>query len=43
MTGIDDPYEAPANSDIGIDTVGIDPELAAGRIVARLESLGYIR
>ena len=43
FTGIDDPYEAPANPDIAIDTAGIRPELAAERIFARLQCLGYIR
>ena len=40
FTGIDDPYEAPANPDIAIDTAGIRPELAAERIFARLQCLG---
>ena len=40
FTGIDDPYEAPANPDIAIDTAGIGPELAAERIFARLQCLG---
>ena len=43
FTGIDDPYEAPATPDIAIDTAGIRPELAAERIFARLQCLGYIR
>ena len=43
FTGIDDPYEAPANPDLAIDTAGIRPELAAERIFARLQCLGYIR
>ena len=43
FTGIDDPYEAPANPDIAIDTSCIRPDLAAERIFARLERLGYIR
>ena len=43
FTGIDDPYEAPANPDLAIDTAGIRPDLAAERIFARLESLGYLR
>ena len=43
FTGIDDPYEAPANPDLAIDTAGIRPDLAAERIFARLECLGYIR
>ena len=43
FTGVDDLYEAPANPDIEIDTAGISPDLAAERIFARVESLGYIR
>ena len=43
ITGIDDHYEAPANPDLAIDTAGIGPDLAAERIFARLESLGYLR
>ena len=43
FTGIDDPYEVPANPDIEINTVGIRPNLAAEYIFARLESFGYIR
>ena len=42
FTGIDDPYEAPANPDMAIDTAGIRPELAAERIFARLQCLGYL-
>ena len=42
FTGIDDPYEAPANPDIAIDTAGIRPELAAERIFARLQCLGCV-
>lgn len=42
FTGIDDPYEAPANSDMAIDTAGIGPELAAERIFARLQCLGCV-
>ena len=43
FTGIDDPYEAPANPDMAIDTARIRPELAAERIFAKLQCLGYIR
>ena len=42
FTGIDDPYEALANPDIAIDTAGVRPELAAERIFARLQCLGYM-
>ena len=43
FTGIGDPYEASATPDIAIDTARICPELAAERIFARLQCLGYIR
>ncbi len=43
FTGIDDPYEAPVDPDIRIDTTDIPPDLAAQRIFAELESLGFIR
>jgi sulfate adenylyltransferase len=43
FTGISDPYEAPENPEIRIDTVGLSPDLAAHRILVKLESLGYIR
>ena len=43
FTGIDDPYEVPANPDIAIDTADILPDLAAHRIFVKLESLGFLR
>ncbi len=43
FTGIDDPYEAPANAEVVIDTAEISPDLAAHRILITLEKLGYIR
>ena len=43
FTGISDPYEVPENPEICIDTVGLSPDLAAHRILVKLESLGYIR
>jgi bifunctional enzyme CysN/CysC len=36
FTGIDSPYEAPANAEIRIDTTKISPEDAANLIVDRL-------
>ncbi|MEG3167155.1 sulfate adenylyltransferase subunit CysN [Sphingomonas sp. LB3N6] len=36
FTGIDSPYEAPANPEIRIDTTGMTPEEAADAIVAML-------
>jgi sulfate adenylyltransferase len=43
FTGISDPYEEPANAEMVIDTRALTPDLAAHRILVRLESLGYIR
>ena len=43
FTGIDDPYEVPANAEVVIDTAEISPDLAAHRILITLEKLGYIR
>jgi adenylylsulfate kinase len=43
FTGIDDPYEAPANPEIVIDTEATDPNAAALQIVEYLESRGYLK
>jgi sulfate adenylyltransferase len=43
FTGIDDPYEAPENAEIVIDTQELSPDLAAHRILITLEKLGYLR
>ena len=43
LTGIDDPWEPPENPDVEIDTTHIQPCLAVQRILAKLESLGYVR
>ena len=43
FTGIDDPYEAPENAEIVIDTSELSPDLAAHRILLTLEKYGYIR
>jgi sulfate adenylyltransferase len=43
FTGVDDPYEAPENPEIEIDTQNLSPDLAAHRILITLEKLGYIR
>ncbi len=43
FTGIDDPYEVPENAEVVIETESLSPELAAHRILVKLESLGYIR
>ncbi len=43
FTGIDDPYEVPERAEVVIDTRDLSAELAAHRILVKLESLGYIR
>jgi adenylylsulfate kinase len=43
FTGIDDPYEAPENAEIVIDTEKMKPEQAAERILSYLEERGYLR
>lgn len=42
FTGISDPYEAPRNAEIKIDTSDLKPEEAAQDILLRLERAGYI-
>jgi sulfate adenylyltransferase len=42
LTGIDDPYEAPTDADIVLDTVGTDPATSAARILGHLRSEGWI-
>ncbi len=43
FTGIDDPYEVPESPEMSIDTAELTPDLAAHRILVKLESLGFIR
>ncbi len=43
FTGISDPYEAPENPEVYIDTVDLSPDLAAHRIIVKLESMGFLR
>jgi len=43
FTGISDPYEIPENAEMVIDTVDITPDLAAHRILVKLEAMGFIR
>jgi len=42
FTGVDDPYEVPADAEIVIDTEAHEPEESARLIVTRLEELGLI-
>ena len=43
FTGISDPYEVPENAEMVIDTADISPDLAAHRILVKLESMGFIK
>ena len=43
FTGISDPYEVPERPEMRIDTGELTPDLAAHRILIKLESLGFIR
>jgi sulfate adenylyltransferase len=42
FTGISDPYEAPSDADVVIDTTDLTPEEAAQEIFLHLERQGYI-
>ena len=42
FTGVDDPYEAPANPEITLDTVKNDPLVNARKIIEYLENQGLI-
>ena len=42
FTGVDDPYEAPLNPEVTIDTSKLDVQQSADKIVAKLLELGYI-
>lgn len=43
FTGISDPYEAPTTPEMVIKTEDLTPDLAAHRIILKLEAMGYIR
>jgi len=42
FTGISDPYEAPEDADLSIDTTDLSQEEAANQIILHLEHMGYI-
>jgi sulfate adenylyltransferase len=42
FTGISDPYEAPANAEVVIDTAKLSPEEAAQTIILHLEREGFV-
>lgn len=43
FTGIDDPYEAPENPEVNIDTTDITPDEAAQEVLIELQREGYIK
>jgi sulfate adenylyltransferase len=43
FTGVDDPYEAPVNPEITLDTVGFSAEENAHKIIDYLEERGFIQ
>jgi sulfate adenylyltransferase len=43
FTGIYDPYEVPEKPELRLDTAELTPDLAAHRIIVKLESLGFVR
>jgi sulfate adenylyltransferase len=42
FTGVSDPYEAPSDAEVVIDTTDVTPEEAAQEIFLHLERQGYI-
>jgi sulfate adenylyltransferase len=42
FTGISDPYEAPADAEVTINTADLSPEEAAQEIILHLEGEGFI-
>jgi adenylyl-sulfate kinase len=42
FTGVDDPYEAPSDPELVLDTEAHDPEESAQLVVAKLEQLGLV-
>jgi sulfate adenylyltransferase len=43
FTGVDDPYEAPVNPELTLDTVSATPEENARKIIAYLEERGFLQ
>jgi adenylylsulfate kinase len=42
FTGVDDPYEEPADAELMVDTEAHDPEQCAGMVLAKLEQLELV-
>ncbi|WP_372840770.1 bifunctional sulfate adenylyltransferase/adenylylsulfate kinase [Phaeovulum sp.] len=43
FTGISDPYEAPTNAELVVDTENVDVDHCAHQVILKLESMGLIR
>ncbi len=43
VTGIDDPYEAPTDAELAINTEDYTPDQAAQTVLLKLEALGFIK
>jgi adenylyl-sulfate kinase len=43
MTGVNDPYEAPEDADLVLDTVNEPPERSAERVMDLLDQNGFLR
>lgn len=43
FTGISDPYEAPENAEVVIDTENVSPDNAAHQILIKLEHMGFLK
>jgi adenylylsulfate kinase len=43
FTGVDDPYEAPSDPELRLDTEGNTPEESAAVVIAKLEEMGLVR
>jgi adenylylsulfate kinase-like enzyme len=42
FTGVSDPYEAPANPELVVNTEGESPEQSAQAVLGKLEELGLL-
>ncbi|AOZ70168.1 adenylyltransferase [Rhodobacter xanthinilyticus] len=43
FTGISDPYEAPANPELAVNTVDVDVDHCAHQVILKLEAMGLIK
>ena len=43
FTGVDDPYEAPVQPEVAVDTTDMTPDEAAQEVLLYLERAGYIK